>query len=261
MPSTLISRQQLIQQMLGSILEHKRLSAALGSSISVVGVLDQKIQRHVAELEPGREVVLKIAQRLCSLVEEYHQEHDRPIITPVDINIFMTTGATRRNLEASDLATTDPTDPKQWSSSPLDQNPDEVVVGETVLDLEGDDLGAIADALNDNGDVEVEDDDSGFTIWEAEIEEDVEKMCTERGLELFRLIMAIQLEIRRAVSDSDGREYSLDRKWYRQLNTVNKAKMEAEGGRQLREVTGFGRKVALEGFFAIGVSRTPTVRN
>jgi hypothetical protein len=46
----------------------------------------------------------------------------------------------------------------------------------------------------------------------------------------------------------------LNRKWYRQLKAANRAKMEDQGGRQLREIYEFGKKAALEKYFAPGVS-------
>lgn len=137
--------------------------------------------------------------------------------------------------------------------SEYDAKDQQATVEETVLDLDGDDLTAITDALN-GVKLDTTDFDQEFTTWETSLKDDIDKLCGEQGVELFRMIMVIQLDIRRAVTDSDGKESGLDRKWYRQLNPANKARIEEQGGRRLRDVRGFGRNTALEGYFALGVS-------
>jgi hypothetical protein len=88
-------------QIIGSILAHKQILSTLeptcdSSSVSN-NVFDRELDRHAKKLDLGRQAVITITQTLCQFVNDHDSNHPRPVITPIDINIFMRSGAARRH--------------------------------------------------------------------------------------------------------------------------------------------------------------------
>jgi hypothetical protein len=150
--------------------------------------IGHEVSVHTAKLNLGRQVVSAAAESLCELVQGHSNNHTRPIITPIDINIFMTTIATRRiklgetNISDSEILGVAFEQASGQEDTPTTKD-DKVTVNETVLDLDGSDMEAILKALKDSEPNEAQDVDVG--LWESSLKDDVAKLCREKG-DLFR---------------------------------------------------------------------------
>jgi hypothetical protein len=205
----------------------------------------EDIRSHAAFLGRGREVVASICQSLSSFVENYASTHTERTIIPIDIAIFLSTNAARRLTDQS-LDTTPVSDDTPTNESGVEG---EVEVDETVLDLPGDDLRSSSPIQLPAPTVE----DLGR--WSAAISSDIVRICETKPSQLYHLIMSINLQIRRAGKEDDGRQYGRDRIWITgYVGPKTREKLKAQGAERLREVRYFGEKAAYEGYFALGVS-------
>lgn len=94
--------------------------------------------------------------------------------------------------------------------------------------------------------------------WEDCLWADVDRL-QKRSHDLHRLTSAIILAMEAApqVALDQNLPYGKDLKWYQHwLSAESKAMVQAEGGYQLRNVTGFGRKALEDAYLSMGVSQT-----
>ena len=217
-------------------------------------------------------MVRKITENLRDFLLSHSKAESRKVVVPIDTNIFLSTNAIRRlTPESADI--TDKVSDSGRGDVDVDK-PDtktttavtdaaarsgEVAVNETNLDLQGDDFSAILDGLNDTNtpdNTDAGDVGAAMSSWSKLIQADIKKLCHERGEELYRLAMAINLQIR--LKDETGdqpREYGSGRKWIGSyVKAKNRGRLKDQGATPLTEVRYFGRKMVMEGYFALGVS-------
>ena len=245
------------------------------TSTTLETAIEQEIRDQSLHLASGRNVVRKIMEDLRDFILSHSEAEPRKVVVPIDANTSFSTNATRRlTPEGADMTEkgSDP-DGREAGEDIESDKPDlkttttvtdaaarsgEVAVNETNLDLQGDDLSAILDGLNDAntpGNTDAEDMGAAMSTWSKLIQADVEKICHEQGEELYRLAMAINLQLR--LKDETGdqpREYGRGRKWIGSyVKAKNRGKLEDQGATPLTEVRYFGQKMIMEGYFALGV--------
>jgi hypothetical protein len=238
--------------------------------------IEQEIQEQSLYLANGREVVQNITEDLRDFLLSHSKAESRKVVVPIDANIFLSTNATRRLTPESTDMTEKGSDPDgRTAGEDIESDkPDtkittavtdaaarsgEVAVNETNLDLQGDDISAILDGLKDTntpGKSDAGDVEAAMSTWSTAIRAGVEEICHERDAELYRLAMAINLQIR--LKDETGdqpREYGRGRSWIGSyVKAKNRGKLEDQGATPLTEVRYFGQKMIMEGYFALGVS-------
>lgn len=249
---------------------------ATSTSTAFQTAIEQEIQEQSLYLASGRDVVLKITEDLRDFLLSHSKAESRKVVVPIDANIFLGTNATRRltpestdmtekgsdpdGREAGEDIESDKPDPKTTTAvTDAAARSGEVAVSETNLDLQGDDISAILDGLNDTnppGNTDAGNVEAAMSSWSTAIRADVEKICHERAEKLYRLAMAIKLQIR--LKDETGdqpREYGRGRKWIGSyVKAKNRGKLEDQGATPLTDVRYFGQKMIMEGYFALGVS-------
>ena len=234
-------------------------SAPLPNS-SFQAALDAEVQLHTRGLEESREVVKNLTDELLDFVKNEATTESRPVITPIDHHIFLSTNATRRLTMRSAMKD----DSRDRSTKPMSEEVTDEVAGSGVaaipeleLDLEHDDLPSITDALNDrDGRSGRADHGVMHACWSAALSDDIKNIQQSRGPELYRLFVAIRLMMYRSAKGYDGeRRCGRDVKWFGSMvSGKSKEKLEREGGVALSEVRSFGRKMIMEGYWALGVS-------
>ena len=213
------------------------------------------VNQHSRRLVGNRRVVEGLMDQLETTMASASRESVVPVSLPVDKDVFIWTYAAKRLARNTRPAEGIEDDSRIDYSHDVVPEVDDETAQRAVVELDVADLG-----LDDDDDDKIEaaiktpteqsDKDEAQGLWEAAIRSDVDSICRHDSDRLYRMFMAIMLEISRAHMNEEAREIGRDRVWKRGGSMGT----EEPAVGLLREVRGFGMKMAIDGYFALGVS-------